>query len=173
MDNEEELHPLTKFLIERLGSHPEEFSVSSKIEYVNNQLTQLPSSAKDISGRWGRAVSALFNYGSEKDKSEFKKVYNKTRMDKAHEDAMDELFNGEERRAEEKRLKNEAAKKQAAAAHAQAQNLQNQIDYYNQQAQDYRAQTKAIREATEKEIEELRKARSNITSIEKKPWYKW
>jgi hypothetical protein len=72
------LHPLVAFLIKRTESHPEEFG--------------------DSSSRWTRAIMAVNNYGSEADKAALDAKLRVVRLNAAYEWALDELFNGEERR---------------------------------------------------------------------------
>lgn len=77
----DELHPLTELLLARLKSHPEEF-------VARNTPT----------GRWHAAIDAVRNYGSEEDRAAWYDAVNRINMNMAHEAALDELMNGEERR---------------------------------------------------------------------------
>lgn len=85
MDDEQaDLHPLTKLMLARMESHPEEFP-----EEFRNTIS---------GGRWVRALNAIQYYGSDTDKQALDTKLHAIWLDKAHEWAMDELLNGEERR---------------------------------------------------------------------------
>ncbi len=85
---EDELHPLTELLLARLKSHPDEF--------LNSDTT-----------RWNAACDAVRSHGNEADRTAWRTAVGRAKMDKAHEAALDELMNGEERRATEERMKYE------------------------------------------------------------------
>lgn len=77
-----ELHPVTKLLLARMESHPEEF-------------------ADLYNPRWSAILGEFENEAMEEDHKVFRTALSRIRMDKLHEKVMDELLNGEERRAEE------------------------------------------------------------------------
>lgn len=85
MDN---VHPVVRLLAARMESHPEEFT----------------------NGRWGMWVSVLMELATPEEQL----LLRKARMDEIHEEVMDELLNGDERRAEEERKRMEEAKQYAA-----------------------------------------------------------
>ena len=109
MDN---VHPVVQLLAKRMESHPEEFT----------------------KGRWGMWVSALMEMATPEEKL----LLRKARMDEIHEEVMDELLNGEARRAEEERKREEEtrryiAQQQRMATQAKAASLQMPIPYSNVQ----------------------------------------
>lgn len=90
---EDKLHPLTELMIARAKSHPEEFTVVNS--YAN---------------RWREALATIERHGTIADASALKEVIGRINMDHMHEWALEELMNGEERRAEEKRRQEEEAR---------------------------------------------------------------
>lgn len=84
------IHPVVELLAARMESHPEEFRI-----YDNSTLA--------IGGRWETWISQIRPFMSEAEHEvlfgEAKKVF----LQRVHEEVIDELLNGEERRAEEKR----------------------------------------------------------------------
>lgn len=99
----ENVHPVVQLLAKRMESHPEEFT----------------------NGRWGMWVSVLMEIATPEEKL----LLRKTRMDEIHEEVMDELLNGEARRAEEERKREEEtrryiAQQQAILQQAQTASLQ-------------------------------------------------
>ena len=108
----ENVHPVVRLLAKRMESHPEEFT----------------------KGRWGMWVSALMEMATPEEKL----LLRKARMDEIHEEVMDELLNGEARRAEEERKREEEkqryfAQQQRMAAQTKAASLQMPIPYSNVQ----------------------------------------
>lgn len=94
----EGLHPLTKLLLARMETNPEEFT------------DDLPSAQDQLLGswpvnykRWQPAIGVLQAHGSEEDKRAFGEAMQKLQMDAAHEWAMDELYNGPDRREQKKK----------------------------------------------------------------------
>lgn len=94
MDN---VHPVVRLLAKRMESHPEEFT----------------------KGRWGMWVSALMELATPEEKL----LLRKARMDEIHNEVMDELLNGEARRAEEE-VQRYMAQQQRMATQAKAASLQ-------------------------------------------------
>lgn len=109
----EDVHDVVKLLVARMESNPEEFV--------------------DINGRWYAPLADIAEFGSEGDRAAIHACVRNIRLSAAHEFALDELINGEERRAAEKR----AIEAERAAYGQQAYALQ---AAYAQQAQ---AQTRA------------------------------
>ena len=115
---EDKLHPLTELMLARMKSHPEEF-VDDEYLYA---------------GRWDRVLLDIREYGSEADRQALAEGVRPIRMAKAHEWAMDELLNGEERRrklreeedAYERKLalQNQMYQQQAMTNQAFAQTMQ-------------------------------------------------
>lgn len=103
VDNE--VHPLVTLLLERMKSHPEEFEDDYAVdaEFGGDDVTSMR-------GRWQYAIQEIYNHGSDKDADAFREGMRIIRLDKAHKWALDELLNGEERRAQERREREEAAK---------------------------------------------------------------
>lgn len=109
MDN---VHPVVQLLAARMESHPEEFT----------------------GGRWGMWVSALMEIATPEEKL----LLRKARMDEIHNEVMDELLNGDERRAEVERKRMEEvqrymAQQQRMSAQTKAASLQMPIPYSNVQ----------------------------------------
>jgi hypothetical protein len=78
-----EPHDVVKLLLARMESHPEEFKVATGPE------------------RWGAPLDMIQDYGSEADKAALNAKLRDIVMGEAHEDVMDELLNGPERRRKE------------------------------------------------------------------------
>lgn len=81
------LHPVIKLLIARMESHPEEF--------------------RPHAGRWASFVEEVRDTAEGADLDTFNAAYSKTLLTHLHERVMDELLNGEQRRAEEQRKREE------------------------------------------------------------------
>ena len=81
-------HPLVLLMLARIKSYPEEFEVDP-----------IESSFPE---RWGSMLMAIEEYACEEGKRLVSEAVNAVRMDQAHRYAMDELLNGNERRAEAK-----------------------------------------------------------------------
>jgi hypothetical protein len=72
---DKELHPVVKLMIARMASDPDEFSGNT-------------------TNRWGRYIDTIERYGSDEDREAIKAAMYTIRMDKAHSEALDELYNG-------------------------------------------------------------------------------
>lgn len=84
------VHPVVELLAARMESHPEEFKFHS-------------GSSLAITGRWETWINQLGWYLSEDEKE---LIYGKAKeliFQRVHEEVLDELLNGPERRAQEKR----------------------------------------------------------------------
>ena len=79
---EDEPHEVVKLLLARMESHPEEFRLKD------------PS----YHDRWYNHMSAINTYGNEADKAALAAKVRDIRMGVIHEEVMEELLNGEERR---------------------------------------------------------------------------
>jgi hypothetical protein len=90
-----ELHPLVTLLLKRMDSHPEEFQVSRP--------------------RWDYAINAIKQNGSEADIDALDTKLRLVRLNAAHEWALDELLNGEERRKEQAKEREQKVIRQAAS----------------------------------------------------------
>lgn len=113
----EGLHPLTKLLLARMETDPEEFT--DDLPSAQNQLLGTwPVNYK----RWQPAIDALQAHGSEEDKRAFGEALRKLQMGAAHEWAMDELYNGEARR-EQKKKDDLAYQMKTAQAQAQSKSM--------------------------------------------------
>ena len=98
-------HAVVRLLLARMSSHPEEFVIQTK-----------PSS----SDRWYGPMAAVRGFGNDAEQAAIVAKLRIIRLDMAHEDMMDELLNGpERRRAEMEEAK--AAKNQSIAHSHQAQ----------------------------------------------------
>ena len=98
----DEVHPLVTLLVARAKSHPEEFG-SGKPNAINPN------------NRWWFAVDTIRRDGTAEDKALLASTIGRVLMDEVHEWALDELMNGEQRRAEEEE-KRYAAMQQAVQA---------------------------------------------------------
>lgn len=87
------IHPVVELLAARMESHPEEFK-------------------SDGSGRWAEWLDQLIPFVTEEERV----MLRKPMIQDIHEDVLDELLNGPERRAEEKRKREEDTKYQYAQA---------------------------------------------------------
>lgn len=77
----DEMHDVVKLLLKRMESHPEEF-------------------ARGMS-RWGWLVNDAMEHGSDEERAALKEGLRPILMQEIHENVMDELLNGEERRHRE------------------------------------------------------------------------
>lgn len=78
----DEPHEVVKLLVARMESHPEEFERSA-------------------GGRWYGTIGDITEWGNETDKAAMNAKLRDIRLQEAHEDMMDELLNGPERRRRE------------------------------------------------------------------------
>jgi len=83
----DEPHDAVKLLLARMDSHPEEFRLKD------------PS----YHDRWYNHMSAINTYGNEADIAALNAKVRDIRMAEIHEQIMDELLNGDERRAQEEK----------------------------------------------------------------------
>lgn len=84
----DDTHPVIRLLIARMESHPEEF--------------------RPHVGRWASFVEEVRDTAEGADLDTFNAAYSKLLLTHLHERVMDELLNGEQRRAEEQRKREEA-----------------------------------------------------------------
>lgn len=108
----EGLHPVVQLLLARMESHPDEFvSLQVGDEFLVKEVDE---------NRWWRAMSEIQEYGSSEEKEAIAAKLRVLRLQRAHEWALDELCNGDERRRKE-RERHERDKQYYAMAQAQAQ----------------------------------------------------
>jgi hypothetical protein len=107
---EDNIHPVVRLLAARMKSHPEEFG------YKGN-------------GRWSKFLEDLNRLATPEEKL----LLRAAGMDELHELVMDELLNGEARRAEEKRRHEEEIKRimQHQAVQSQIQQIYGANQYAN------------------------------------------
>lgn len=119
---EDNIHPVVRLLAKRMESNPEEFGHKG-------------------SGRWAAWLEPLMRLATDEEKL----LLRTARMNEVHEEVMDELLNGDERRAEERRQREELEKQQAQKLQAQLQqaNAMLQQSAVQQAAQLY-GQTQGI-----------------------------
>lgn len=106
-----EPHEVVKLLVARMESNPEEFN--------------------DVEGRWAQWLDELIPFVTEEERL----MLRKPMMQSIHEEVMDELCNGEERRrkAEENRKEYEYERHLAQAMqHTQRQAMQSAVGQYQQ-----------------------------------------
>jgi hypothetical protein len=98
----DKLHAVTRLLLKRVESHPEEFLRSTN--------------------RWSGFLGDVFEWGSEADIAALNAALRDIRLGEVHEWVMDELLNGEQRRNEEERQREEQLKtlQQLSAGKAKA-----------------------------------------------------
>lgn len=82
MPDDTEMHPAVALLLARMDSHPEEFRLKD------------PS----YHDRWYNHMSAINSYGNEADTAALNAKVRDIRMAEIHEQIMDEMLNGEDRR---------------------------------------------------------------------------
>jgi len=90
---DKKLHPVVELMLARMESHPEEFRdehMLAKGELIADY------------GRWYLALRAIKDNGSEQDIEALNEALGAIRMEQVYEWALDELLNGEARRAKEK-----------------------------------------------------------------------
>ena len=113
----DEPHDVVKLLLKRMESHPEEFRLKD------------PS----YHDRWYNHMSAINTYGNEADKAALAAKIRDIRMSEIHEQVMDELLSGDERRRIEREeqdyerslMRHSLAQKQLAAHQTAVQRYQN------------------------------------------------
>lgn len=100
----DDLHPVIELLVKRMESHPDEFS------FPHN--------------RWSVALDQVKMWAEGANLTAFEKALSKVRLDQLHKDVMDELLNGDERRAKAREqeiawLQAQTMQKQQGLANAQ------------------------------------------------------
>jgi hypothetical protein len=80
-----EPHDVVKLLLARMKSHPEEFMIAKK----------------PFHDRWDDHINEVNSYGNEVDKAALNAKLRDLRLAEIHEQVMDELCNGDERRRKE------------------------------------------------------------------------
>jgi len=112
----DKIHPVVQLLAQRMESHPEEFTFNDKGSLA-------------VTGRWGAWIAQLGWHFNEEEKE---LIYGRAKeliFGRVHKEVMDELLNGDERRAEAQ------AKVELAKLNAQQQYsaVQQQIAMLKQQ----------------------------------------
>lgn len=120
MVDSQEVHPLVELLLARMKSNPGEFCPTTL--GANERTPIRPDEAQ----RWRPALRVIDEYGSEADKQAIAEALGALRMDHAHQWALDELLNGEERRRKEHDLRDLWELVTRDARHQNMQNMQNQ-----------------------------------------------
>jgi hypothetical protein len=127
---EAKVHPLVELLVARAKSHPEEF------------VTGGPDTLS-VTNRWWHAIDVIRREGTAEDNAVLDNVIGRMAMDKAHEWALDELMNGEQRREDQRRQAENEARAFQKALKAQSPTTQKLSDMQrdaqkmlNQQMQD-------------------------------------
>jgi hypothetical protein len=123
----DELHAVVRLLLKRMKSHPEEFT------YVASGADGIRSPLRGIN-RWDAYLQDISEGGNEAEKAAIHKGLREIRLGEIHERVMDELINGDQRRADERRAFEEEQKryntlKQQKALHPsqQYQNTYNSV----------------------------------------------
>ena len=97
---EDNVHEVVKLLLARMESHPEEFAAGS--------------------ARWGWMIENVMEHCSNEEAEAIKEGLRPIRMQEIHEYVMDELLNGEERRAQEQRERDLEAQRLVGRVQAKA-----------------------------------------------------
>lgn len=105
------IHPVVELLAARMESHPEEFPVQP-----NGQLP--------IMGRWAPWLAQAEHLMNDAERTLLYTKAKETIFQRIHEEVLDELMNGPERRAEEQRKRDEEMQRHIAHAAAQQQAAQ-------------------------------------------------
>lgn len=85
----ENIHDVVQLMLARMESHPEEFRVDQS-DYALHDA------------RWWKPLTMIRDYGSEEEKALINAKLREIQLQQAHEWALDELLNGDERRRKEK-----------------------------------------------------------------------
>lgn len=119
----DELHAVVRLLLKRMESHPEEFTYGASDSPVGLR------SSLGTPSRWGIAVQDVIEWGSEAEKAALNAALRDIRLGEIHERVMDELLNGEQRRADERRAFEEDEKRYNAMKQQTAaqQNTYNRV----------------------------------------------
>lgn len=105
---EDELHEVVRLLLARMETHPDEFTRWEK---------SYPST-----NRWAAALDEIFEHGSDAEEKALRDALRVVRLAEIHDEVLDELYNGEERRdAERRKRTKEAQLQQQALVQAQMQ----------------------------------------------------
>jgi len=110
----DEPHEVVKLLIKRMDSHPEEFRIGKGI----------------FDQRWSHHVDIVRDNGSEADKAALNAKMRDVLMDELHEQVMDELCNGEERRRKEREEQEYERNLAKSLQLTQQQAMQQQLQQY-------------------------------------------
>lgn len=102
------IHPVVELLAARMESHPEEFRI-----YDNSTLA--------IGGRWETWISQIRPFMNEAEQKALFSSAKEVFLQRVHEEVLDELMNGPERRAEERRKWDEDQKQYAMQQRAYLQ----------------------------------------------------
>jgi hypothetical protein len=140
VDNEP--HAVVRLLLARMESHPEEFKVGDG----------------PFLDRWYDSINTINAYGNETDKAALNVKLRDLRLGEAHEQVMDELLNGPERRRKEKEeveyerklavlAAQKAQQQQLAAQQQMTQRYQNAMGQYQSQRGVYDADLDMYRNA--------------------------
>lgn len=118
------MHDVVKLLLARMESHPEEFiPAQAEQDYIIRDTD---------ANRWWRAMSEVQEFGTEEEKKAIATKLRVLRLQQAHEWAMDELCNGEDRRRKE-RERHELEKQRYAMAQQTAMTQGTLQQYQNAQ----------------------------------------
>lgn len=117
------LHEVVQLLVARMASHPEEFRYAGRAADVPEPVYAQYDAATTARGhRWNSLLNELDYFTSEAEEEALRAGLRVIHLNRLHEQVMDELLNGEERRQKEHEA--ELAKQLAYAqriAQAQAQ----------------------------------------------------
>ena len=88
--SDDTIHPVIELLVKRMESHPTEFD-----------FTTHPGGHIQFAGRWDNFIGRLGHYMTEAERNLIYAAKRKAVFEKVHEEIVDELFNGDDRRAKQ------------------------------------------------------------------------
>jgi hypothetical protein len=110
----DEPHEVVKLLLKRMDSHPDEF-----------KRNMLP-----YADRWQNIIADVLEHGNEADTAAINAALRDIRLGEAHEDMMDELCNGDERRRKEEEEQEYERNLAKSLQLTQQQAVQQQLQQY-------------------------------------------
>jgi hypothetical protein len=118
-----DLHEVVQLLVARMASHPEEFRYAGPAADGSVPSYGAVADAAARGYRWNSLLNEIDYFTSEAEQEALRAGLRAIHLDRLHEQVMDELLNGEERRKKEHEdyLDRQMAKAQQAMRMAQAQ----------------------------------------------------
>lgn len=104
------MHPLVELMLKRMESHPEEFRGGTQNVIYDDGW-------RNGGYRWAHILDEMQQYLSDEDSDTLRTALGSIKLDRLHNEALDELLNGDERRR--KQAEEREREKQAYMAQAQ------------------------------------------------------